>query len=153
MPKARRGRGEGSIYQRTDGKWCATLSVGYAANGRRRRQTLFGATKGEVQDKLAGVQMTLLEGTFVEPSKLRVGALSRSLARGRRQADHPSDDPRQLSGDHRESHQAQDRRRAPVRAHAAARAVDVLDAGPRRGQSAAAAVGSRRTAAGARSRP
>jgi integrase len=72
MPKARRGRGEGSIYQRTDGKWCATLSVGYAANGRRRRQTLFGATKGEVQEKLAGVQMTLLEGTFVEPSKLRV---------------------------------------------------------------------------------
>lgn len=73
MPRARRGRGEGSVYQRADGKWCATVSVGYAANGRRRRQTLFGATKGEVQEKLAAVQMSLLEGTFVEPSKLRVG--------------------------------------------------------------------------------
>jgi len=73
MPRARRGRGEGSIYQRADGKWCATLSVGYAADGRRRRQTIFGATKGAVQEKLAALQMSLLEGTFVEPSKLRIG--------------------------------------------------------------------------------
>jgi integrase len=46
--------------------------VGYAGDGRRRRRTLFGNTKKEVQEQLAGVQMTLLEGTFVEPSKLRV---------------------------------------------------------------------------------
>ena len=73
MARARRGRGEGSVYKRADGKWCAMMSVGYAADGRRRRRTIFGATKGDVQEKMAAVQMSLLEGTFIEPSKLRVG--------------------------------------------------------------------------------
>jgi integrase len=73
MARSRRGRGEGSIYQRADNQWCATVSVGYDSQGRRKRRTLFGATKAEVQEKLAEVQMTLLEGTFIEPSKLRVG--------------------------------------------------------------------------------
>src|SRR5437868_886395 len=72
MAKKRRGCGEGSIYQRSDGRWCATFSVGYAANGRRRRQTLFGESKQEVQDALAKARSRMLEGTFAEPSKLRL---------------------------------------------------------------------------------
>ena len=27
----RRGNGEGSIYQRVDGRWCATVTIGYSA--------------------------------------------------------------------------------------------------------------------------
>jgi len=72
MARQRRGHGEGSVYQRACGRWCATVSVGYASDGRRRRQTMLGTTKKEVQEQLARVQMTLLEGTFVDPSKLRV---------------------------------------------------------------------------------
>ena len=67
MPRKCRGRGEGSIYQRADGRWCATFSVGYAATGRRRRKTIFGDSKQEVADKLAKERSTQMEGTFAEP--------------------------------------------------------------------------------------
>jgi len=40
--RKRRGHGEGSIYQRADGRWCGTYSAGYNANGKRMRRTLFG---------------------------------------------------------------------------------------------------------------
>ena len=74
MARKRRGRGEGSIYQRSDGTWCATFSVGYSATGGRRRKTVFGDTKQEVQDKLTQDRAATLEGLFVEPNKLRVAA-------------------------------------------------------------------------------
>ena len=48
----RRGICEGSIYRRSDGKWCATLAVGYDQNGKRKRRYLYGRTKAEVLEKL-----------------------------------------------------------------------------------------------------
>ncbi len=56
MARARRGRGEGSIYQRGDGIWCASLSAGYDANGKRIRRTLTGKTKAVVAEKLRRLQ-------------------------------------------------------------------------------------------------
>jgi Phage integrase, N-terminal SAM-like domain len=47
----RRGRQEGSIYQRTDGRWTAVVSAGYR-NGKRVRKQVYGATRAEVQKKL-----------------------------------------------------------------------------------------------------
>src|SRR5262245_27832873 len=47
----RRGRGEGSIYKRKDGRYAATVSDGYR-NGRRRRRTFYGATRKEVRGQL-----------------------------------------------------------------------------------------------------
>jgi len=52
MARKRRGRGEGSIFQRADGVWVASASGGYRANGRRVRKTAYGKTKREAQDKL-----------------------------------------------------------------------------------------------------
>lgn len=53
MPKRkRRGRGEGSVYQRADGVWTTAITNGYGADGRRRRRVLYGKTKGEVLEKL-----------------------------------------------------------------------------------------------------
>jgi integrase len=75
MPRARRGRGEGSIYQRTDGTWCATYSAGYAASGKRIRKTIFGVTKDAVAKKLSKVQATRMDGTFVEPNRMRLSVL------------------------------------------------------------------------------
>jgi integrase len=75
MPRARRGRGEGSIYQREDGTWCATYSAGYAASGKRIRKTIFGVTKDEVAKKLSKVQASRMDGTFVEPSRMRLATL------------------------------------------------------------------------------
>jgi integrase len=72
--RKRRGRGEGSVYQRADGTWCGTYSAGYDANGKRLRRTVFGATKEEVTGKMARVQTSILDGTLTETSKVRVSA-------------------------------------------------------------------------------
>jgi len=52
MARKRRGRGEGSIYQRADGTWVANASLGYRANGKRIRKEVTGKTKRSVQEKI-----------------------------------------------------------------------------------------------------
>lgn len=51
MPKRRRGHGEGSIYQRKDGQWVGSISLGHEG-GRRRRKTVYGKSRREVQEKV-----------------------------------------------------------------------------------------------------
>ncbi len=48
---ARRGRGEGSITKRADGRWMARIDLGWQ-DGKRRRKAVYGRTRREVQDKL-----------------------------------------------------------------------------------------------------
>ena len=69
----RRGNGEGSIYQRADGRWCATYSAGYDQQGKRKRHTIFGKTKQAVQNKLHKLLSEVAAGTPVEPHRLTVG--------------------------------------------------------------------------------
>ncbi len=45
----RRGNGEGSIYQRSDGRWTATITL--EGEGRRRK-SFYGKTRKEVQEQL-----------------------------------------------------------------------------------------------------
>ena len=48
--KKRRGRGEGSIYQReSDGRWVGSVVIGYNAEGKPRRKVVYGDTKEEAQ--------------------------------------------------------------------------------------------------------
>ncbi|PDW00984.1 tyrosine-type recombinase/integrase [Candidatus Chloroploca asiatica] len=47
----RRGHGEGSIHQRSDGRWCALVDLGII-NGTRKRKYLYGDTRKEVAEKL-----------------------------------------------------------------------------------------------------
>lgn len=51
MYNRRRGQNEGSIFKRKDGRWCATLSLGWE-NGRRKRKHFYGATAADVQEQL-----------------------------------------------------------------------------------------------------
>jgi integrase len=51
----RRGHGEGAIYQRQDGTWCAILDLGYVS-GKQRRRWLYGKTRKEVVEKLREAQ-------------------------------------------------------------------------------------------------
>src|SRR6266566_2413377 len=44
---ARRGHGEGSIYQRKDGRWVASITLEH-----RKRKYFYGDTRREVQEKL-----------------------------------------------------------------------------------------------------
>lgn len=54
-PRGRkRGHGEGSIYQRADGRWVAVVEWP-SPDGKRRRQYLYGRERGEVQRKLVDV--------------------------------------------------------------------------------------------------
>jgi integrase len=63
---ARRGYGEGSIYQRPDGYWVAAVSLG----GKRR--VVYGKTRKEVATKLAALQNTASAGRMVEASRMTV---------------------------------------------------------------------------------
>jgi len=48
---SRRGRGEGSIRERADGRWEAIIDLG-RANGKRKRLSLYAATRREVAKAL-----------------------------------------------------------------------------------------------------
>ena len=60
MPRKRRGAGEGSIYRRKDGRWAASISI-----GGRRRQTFYGKTRVEVQEKMQQALYEQQRGTLV----------------------------------------------------------------------------------------
>src|SRR5262245_16697305 len=76
MARARRGRGEASIYQRPeDGLWVGRASFGYDSDGRRRRPTVYGQTKREVQDKLDDLRAQARAGTIPEASRMQVSRL------------------------------------------------------------------------------
>ena len=64
MARKRRGRGEGSIFQRPDGLWVAEVNLGTDGHGKRRRKTVYGSTKKEVQDKLLAMQQRDAAGTL-----------------------------------------------------------------------------------------
>ena len=57
---ARRGNGEGSIYQRTDGRWVASIT----GEGNKRKE-LYGKTRKEVFEKLKKTQQEHQQGVLV----------------------------------------------------------------------------------------
>jgi integrase len=62
----RRGHGEGSLYQRADGRWCATIDLGWR-NGRRVRRSFYGKTRKEAAERLQRVLRDLHQG--VQPGR------------------------------------------------------------------------------------
>ena len=52
---SRRGHGEGSVFQRKDGRWVGTLNFGWQ-DGKRRRKYFYGATRREVAEVLTKAQ-------------------------------------------------------------------------------------------------
>jgi integrase len=70
----RRGRGEGGIYQRADGRWEAQLDVGWE-NGRRKRRSFYGRTRREVLERLSQAQRKLAEHAPLPSERLTVGQL------------------------------------------------------------------------------
>ena len=68
----RRGKGEGSIIQLSDGRWRAYLTVGYGPNGPQRKY-FYAKTRREVQDKLADAGQNQRKGLPVVPERQTVG--------------------------------------------------------------------------------
>lgn len=74
MTRKRRGRGEGSIFQRGDGTWCAYVSIGTVGKKTRRRY-VYGKTRQEVQTKLRQLHQAIDAGAVAEPNRIKLGDL------------------------------------------------------------------------------
>src|SRR5713226_5479125 len=61
---ARRGHGEGSIYQRKDGRWAASITL-----ENRKRKTFYGRTRKEVQEQLKTALHEQQQGTLATGAK------------------------------------------------------------------------------------
>jgi len=69
----RRGNSEGSIYQRKDGRWTASIGLG-CAGGRRRRKAFYGATRREVANKLTAALRARQQGLPIVGERLTLAA-------------------------------------------------------------------------------
>lgn len=69
----KRGHGEGSIYQRTDGRWCASIAIGHDSNGKLLRRYIYRQTKREVTEELTRLQNQKLDGRVSLGTKLTLG--------------------------------------------------------------------------------
>ncbi|HEY2476632.1 MAG TPA: tyrosine-type recombinase/integrase [Candidatus Cybelea sp.] len=67
--RKRRGRSEGSLYQRADGLWVASMRLGYS--GRHAiRKTKYAKTKQDAQAKLLAMQQRAMNGSEIKASRL-----------------------------------------------------------------------------------
>jgi len=71
MSKRRRGAGEGSIYQRADGSWCAMVDLGMV-NGKRKRKFVYGSSRKDVAEKLKQLLHQQQQGVNIDPERLTV---------------------------------------------------------------------------------
>jgi integrase len=71
--RGRRGAGEGSIFRRADGRWCAQIDLGFA-DGKRQRKLVYGSTRRAVQDKLDELRMQRKQGVPLNSHKDTLGA-------------------------------------------------------------------------------
>ena len=72
MTRRRRGRGEGSIYKRADGRWAGAVTVGYR-QGTQERKTIYGRTRKEVQDRIHAVLQRQSQGISLPGERQTVG--------------------------------------------------------------------------------
>lgn len=72
---SRRGKGEGSIFQRGDGRWTAVIEVGHDETGKRLRKSIYGPTKKSVVDKLTKLAGQKIDGGITSAGKMTVGNL------------------------------------------------------------------------------
>lgn len=69
----RRGKGEGSIYKRQDGRWSGSVDLGWEG-GKRQRKTVYGRTRQEVAHKLNDLLKAKRDGLPVRNDRLRTSA-------------------------------------------------------------------------------
>jgi integrase len=68
----KRNAGEGSIFERADGRWCAQLDLGWQ-NGRRLRKYIYGTTAQAVQEQLLKARADRAAGLPVTIERQTVG--------------------------------------------------------------------------------
>ena len=74
MTSKKRAAGEGTVYQRPDGRWVAQVTLeAHPSTGRRRRKTVYGTTQGEALAKLKDVHRDIDAGLAVNVDTFTVG--------------------------------------------------------------------------------
>jgi integrase len=68
---SRRGRGEGSVFQRADGRWCGVIDLGWV-DGRRARKSVYGTTRKETHERLMAAQRAIGSGLLPAPDRMTV---------------------------------------------------------------------------------
>lgn len=71
MKVRRRGRGDGSLKQRSDGRWEASAEVSVYGTGRHRKY-VYGRTRAEVAEKLQALKRSLGDGLPVVDERVTV---------------------------------------------------------------------------------
>jgi integrase len=75
--KGHRGKFKGTIFERWFGdrkRYVGEVNLGYDAQGKRKRKTVYGDTLEEVQDEMIRLQGDALEGSLTEPSGAKLEA-------------------------------------------------------------------------------
>ena len=67
-----RSDGDGSIYQRSDGKWVAAISLGKDHTGKRQRRTRIATNRKQAAAKLRELQAEAREGPMLVEAHITV---------------------------------------------------------------------------------
>ena len=62
----RRGNNEGSIFQRSDGLWCGSVTTGYGADGKPVRKTVYSKTRQDVAQKVATLTVDVFKNGYAK---------------------------------------------------------------------------------------
>src|SRR5690349_19408171 len=87
---SRRGHGEGSISQRSDGRWMGRVPLGRGADGRRLRKYVYGATEADVIRKMKKLNGRAVDGQLITTSTPTVGSYLRDWFADNRESWRPS---------------------------------------------------------------
>ena len=64
VKRTRRTNNEGSIFQRSDGRWGGALTMGYDENGKIIRKTIYGKSRAEVVKKLSEISGRMKSNSY-----------------------------------------------------------------------------------------
>ena len=70
----KRANGEGSVFKRKDGLYCAMLTIKDSLTGKKKRLTFYGKTRKEAAEKMTRAQSEVTLGTFIAPNKITVSS-------------------------------------------------------------------------------
>jgi integrase len=69
----RSAKGGGTLRKRSDGRWEARYSLGFdPKTGKQIQRSVYGKTQKEVRQKLASITTEIDNGTYTEPSRMKV---------------------------------------------------------------------------------
>ncbi len=68
-----RGNGEGTIVERSDGRWMGAVTIGTdPKTGKPKRKYIYGKRRKDVARKMTDLKKKLFDGTYVEPSNMKL---------------------------------------------------------------------------------